>query len=553
MYKIILFFLIITTQLLGKYVPTNDVDTNKYSIQVSTCKSMYCYLQTIDKIDDNDSYYTAEKDNEFITYFVNIKDRNEAKALQEKYAQSFTNSILRKTYPLKIVKKIVPPKKPIKKKKVVKKEELKKEPKKTIVDKYKLALNHFKNREFQKAYDLFEELFNENLNDTNINFYLGRSAFELKNYQQALVAYERVLFEKPDSLRTQLEMGRAFFLNKNYKSAQVMFVKLKNNPKVPANIKKSIQKYLDAIDKHISRHALGGVAIFGLNYDSNINNRSSNDTFNNVYIPTFNTYLDMNNTTQDDSAWSHQEVILVNYSYKINEKTKTNHNLMVFNKNMFDSKYKTKDVQLVNYNPTLNVTYNEQTTLDYGLFIDNMWLNNENYIMTYGLLPKITHKYDDLNTISGHLKYQIKSHKQSDTKEKDSTYTEIASTLKHTYNDKTILNPSILISTEKKKNSNTQIVNNNSFTLGLTANYVYKPNIIFASGLHIKQTAYAKKDPSYLTKQKDTELKLSVGSNYIHSKKWIATGNISYIDHDSNIPPNVYSKYIFGLNIIRTF
>lgn len=48
--------------------------------------------------------------------------------------------------------------------------------KEIILNDYTQALNDFKNKNYQASYTLLNELFNKNLNDININFYLGRSA-----------------------------------------------------------------------------------------------------------------------------------------------------------------------------------------------------------------------------------------------------------------------------------------------------------------------------------------------------------------------------------------
>ena len=64
---------------------------------------------------------------------------------------------------------------------------------------------------YERAYDLFWEVFKVDPENLDINFFLGRAAFEIGNYEMALMAFERILIAKPEANRVKLEMARTYY------------------------------------------------------------------------------------------------------------------------------------------------------------------------------------------------------------------------------------------------------------------------------------------------------------------------------------------------------
>lgn len=549
-FSLLLMFYIFIVYANAKYIEESSIDKTKYTLQVSSCPTWECSVLTTFKFLKYEQLNTKELDGKYITSIVNIKNISEANKLQQKYIKIFPDLILgeKPFVPTPIVKK-----KKVKKKKEKVKQTPSKE--KSIVDKYKIALTNFKNKKYEKAYKLFYELFQENLNDANINFYLGRSAFETKRYHEAIIAYERVLFEKPESSRTKLEMARAYFLNNSFNESKRLFLDVKNDPNVPINVLSNIKKYLMAIESKITRHSIGGILIAGVNYDSNVNSSAALDIWIDHTKNILNLPVDENNTVNNnyESAWAHQEIVLVNYGYKISDDKQAKTDFMGFNKNMFDSNYKSKDIKLMSLTQTLSMIYSKQLSVDYGVFVDNMWLANINNVRTFGLLPKFTFIDTNNDVINGYLKYQVKSHHQSVDKGKDSIYMELGASLTRIKSSKIILMPAIVYSKEKKKSGIQTGIDKSSISLALNGTYIYNPTLIFAPSISYKQTSAVDEDSAYKQKPKDKEIKLGLAATYIHNPKSIFQGGISYIDQTSNIPLNKYDKYTFMINFIRPF
>ena len=69
---------------------------------------------------------------------------------------------------------------------------------------YSKALKAFKNKNYDKSFKEFNLLFQNNLDNILINYYLGRSAYELGKYEFAISAYDRILIQEPNNSKVRL-------------------------------------------------------------------------------------------------------------------------------------------------------------------------------------------------------------------------------------------------------------------------------------------------------------------------------------------------------------
>ena len=94
---------------------------------------------------------------------------------------------------------------------------------KKIKASYEVAKSFFDSKNYKVSYEIFTALFKNNLDNKQINFYLGRSAFKLKKYDEAYSAYERILIKYPNENRAKLEIARIDFDQKRYQSSKNYF------------------------------------------------------------------------------------------------------------------------------------------------------------------------------------------------------------------------------------------------------------------------------------------------------------------------------------------
>ena len=64
--------------------------------------------------------------------------------------------------------------------------------------------------EFVQAYSHFYQLFQNDPQNQDLNFYLGKSAYGMGDYEAAVMAFERVLIIDPDSVAAKVELGKSY-------------------------------------------------------------------------------------------------------------------------------------------------------------------------------------------------------------------------------------------------------------------------------------------------------------------------------------------------------
>ncbi len=161
---------------------------------------------------------------------------------------------------------------------------------KTDISTYNNALQHYKQKNYKKAYELFSEAFTKDMGNKQINFYLGRSAYEIGMYEIALSAYERVFLVEPTNVRVKLEIAQTYLAMKLYTQAKKEFSEILQN-KLPVKVREKIENSISFINNKEKKHFVNNTLIFGFNYDSNINN-SANASDYSIYFPALNLTID---------------------------------------------------------------------------------------------------------------------------------------------------------------------------------------------------------------------------------------------------------------------
>jgi len=527
----------------GGYINIENIDKSKYSVELTSCDSYYC-IEKLENKFQNENYYLEYIDNRYIFKLVNIEDKTKLNKLLS------DNNHYKPTTIAPIVNKEV-----VKKNKTTKTTD----PKQQILQNYTKALNLYKQKKYQDAYINFNKLFEQNLDDVNINFYLGRSAFELKKYHEAIIAFDRVLFSNPDSSRAKLEIARAYFNSKQFGEAKKYFLELKTDTKVPQNIILVVDKFLAIIDKNTQKNFLNGVLLAGINYDSNINTSSTYSYF------TDDPYLEVlknqgvidptsPNTTQRDNDWAHQEVAILNHKYVYDDKNIFKNDFMYFTKVMNNHKNSAKDIDMVSFTPTLSASYTSKLTVDYSVFIDKLYIDDSSNLKTYGIFPKFTYILGKNIITKGYLKYQKKYNTDKTLSKNDSKYIEISNSWQYIASPKLNYSFDFIYSTESQKNHQlNNTIDKDSYNLKLNSTYMLNKKISLSPAFSYKYTKYKEDDIQYLKNIANSEYKLSLMNTYIHSAKWLFQVGGDYTKQDSNVMKNIYNKHTFTFNIIRPF
>ncbi|MDO8453202.1 MAG: tetratricopeptide repeat protein [Sulfurimonas sp.] len=420
-------------------------------------------------------------------------------------------------------------------------------PKEDQKSSYNEAKLLFEKKEYQQAYDAFYKLFEKNLQDPNINFYLGRSAYMLKDFELAITAYERVLMIDPNATRSKLEIAKCYFELKEYKKAQNIFLEtIKEN--MPVNVKQNIEMYLSAINSKIQTNFFSGSAVLGINYDTNINNRANDDTFtiSGIIDSITNQPIKAANSTKDEAGFAHQEAISLNHMYNFAEDVNIKNDFVLFSKSLI--KDHTKDIGLIQYSPALSVVYNGKILVDYALLFDQIWLSTKPLLSDYGIYPKLKYMYSTSTILGTTFKYQKKF--------LDTSISEIEAlefTLNRIYSKDIMFTFYTQLYTEKKLSSNLTNINQDMLNIALSTSYKYMPTLTFTPKIQWYDKQYKEEDPFYLKKQQDNEYQFLFNTTYSYSKSMLMSLDYMYTDHISNIPSWEFNKHAVTANVILLF
>ncbi|PHR70810.1 MAG: hypothetical protein COA66_11230 [Arcobacter sp.] len=407
---------------------------------------------------------------------------------------------------------------------------------------YQNALSFYKNKNYQKSYDLFNILFKKNLDNPEINFHLGRSAYELKKYNIAIIAYQRVLFQKPNNIRVKFEFARSLLLYKSYIEAQRLFTEIKNNKNTPVLLKKAALTYLEKLESRNSKHHFDGLILVGLNNDSNFENTAEPHTYGSL------TYSD-----SAQKASSHLEVAILNYKYTISDSLTSKNTFLLLNKAMFNDKHKSKNLKLFKFTPTLIKKHSSKNSSEYSFFVDSFYEENINTIKSSGLNVKFNHLYNSKNRLSTFLKYQKRNYQISTDQDKNTKTYELSSSLSNLYSKQIINTYTASIIKENKEKGQRSDISNKSYAFTFQNKYIYNNSFNVKTFLSYKKTKYKDITAGYNVRKKNTLLGLGLSATYAISPKLIFQANVNYNKQNSNVLSNVYNKNTFAINLIRPF
>jgi len=306
---------ILATFSYSKVLKNSEVDINKPALQVA---SIYDEKH-LDKIKVqliNEKLFIKKITDYFVVLIVNFDNKEQVIKKKETLKHLYKDSIILYKLSNRIYVKKDPSKKMAavqsvfnqnKKQNTNKTKQNKTQTKfsKKDVLKYRQAVRFFKEKNYEKSYELFNELFINYLEDDKINFYLGRSAFELKKYNEAYAAYQRVQIRDENNHRVRLEIARILYILKSYDNALKEFEIVLKNP-IPAQVRKNVQALINSIKDQQKKYLFSGAYQLGLGWDNNINN--------NTYIDftTYGTTLLTNDTTKIEDSFN-KEVLVLNY------------------------------------------------------------------------------------------------------------------------------------------------------------------------------------------------------------------------------------------------
>ncbi len=273
------------------------------------------------------------------------------------------------------------------------------------------AKGHFENREFDKAFETYFELFRQSPGDPDVNFNLGRAAFEAGDYESAIMAFERVLISRPDAARAKLEIARTYYKLGSLESAEQYFQEvLAINP--PENVQSNIKQYITAIRASKKEHFLSGKIAVGMDFDDNVN---AAPTSSDIEINTTLGGLMTVTVDRPDKDQIYTSMANLNYLYRpLDSAVSWKFSGMNYNAVYRDSK--DLDVNLFDIKSGVSIGRDRAVWDIYGL-TNHLNLDNSQYLRSYGLGTTLGYTVNPFFLISMDSKYKAKSYFDNNDKD----------------------------------------------------------------------------------------------------------------------------------------
>ena len=392
----------------------------------------------------------------------------------------------------------------------------------------------YSEKKYSESLSLFEKLSQDDLTNSEYSFYIGLNYFGLKLLDEALAAYDRVLIINPDSVRTELEIAKIHFLMKKFSTSEGEFKNILKRENLPQNVITNINNYLALIEKYKQNHFFNGTLIAGVNYDSNVNNYEDTSLQSAI------------SSSETVSDFAHQEILILNYKYRINDNLFIKNDSMVFNKMLFT--VEEKNIFLASNNLNLEALVDTQI-FNLGLYIDTLYYGTGWLMEKLALYPKHTIAFNKSLKLNTNIKYEKKislSSTSSISQAINANYFEFNSNLSIIFNQMNSTQLGMLV--VKEDMSDSSYSNGFNYQLGLNGTYTYKltKKLNFGGKFTTKYIYYYKID------RIDRQYTPAISANYLDFGLMFS-GNISYMINDSTSSSNSYNKFTTGVNVILPF
>lgn len=410
------------------------------------------------------------------------------------------------------------------------------------------AIDSYRNKEFNKSYNLFNEAISRYGQNPQLFFYYGRSALETKRYEDAIEAFEKVLILDPSHTRTKLELARAYYEIGQYDESKRLLKSAKEDPTLPPKVKKSVNNLLTNISMKKKESIINGFAMIGVNYDSNVYADTGETEFG---VPLLNIQV-TGNKEKDD--YYNSNIIGVNHIKDIGEVGswvwKSNGILLNNNYRRYTDK------NLFGIVLTTGPSYFGK---DYELYFpfsaSKIWQSGVSYVTDFSQGARWTRKVDKTFTFSAGYKYSGILYAEQN---KDKDYRQHAFNMSATkfFTPKWNIALGAKLATSKGTNLEKATEGNtgsNNKEGSINTTYQVTDNLSFTVGALFRNTSYKEIDVFFGNIREDNYQSYSLSTLYSLNETSSIKASVADIQNHSNHGPYDYDKRTAGINYILTF
>ncbi|MGB5791552.1 surface lipoprotein assembly modifier [Poseidonibacter sp.] len=407
---------------------------------------------------------------------------------------------------------------------------------------YENSLLAYKNKDFLSAYNGFKQYLQNNDFSKEVTFMFARSAFEIGKYDDALISYKRILNIQENNLRVKLELAQTYFKLKEYDKSETIFKEVLSN-EIPKQVRENIELSLASLKTKNKKSFIKSTFIFGLGYDSNINNNSDINKFT-ISSGTF----PFNN--QQDSDEIINLALSLNHTYVLNKSLFMENKFLAYTQHY--TTFSEKDIDLIALGSALSYQKNNNK-FSLGLDFNHINLDSKSYLNNFSLTPTLQTIINKKLMYEGYFKISKKDFTQSLYQAKDSKVYELSNKFIFSSQKYGTSSISVLLGMEKKDKGLRTDVDQNFANIKLDNKYPLNKTMLLTNSIEVSKNLYKQKDVDFLTKRKDKSYTISSGIIKSINKNLALGLSANYTDTNSNQKIYEYDKYSLRTNLYYSF
>lgn len=412
---------------------------------------------------------------------------------------------------------------------------------------YTKALKHYKDKEYEVSYKLFNQLFLDNLDNILINYYLGRSAYFTHRFEFALSAYDRILIQEPNNMRVRVELGQTYLKMGLWAQALEEFTNVSKG-NLPPKVKQRVMRNIELLNNKQKNYQFTTYANVTWMYDSNISNISDISTYD-IYVPATGAKQELTNSSTKEAAAIIQSVASLNYKYKVNDAVVLD-NVFTF-ANLKYLNHKEKDLQVfsLNVKPTY---YMKDYRLSLGLNASRVRLGHVSYQNSYFFDPAVLVSLGKRSLYETGVRLSRTGYYGSNLV-LDAKSVEWHNLFRYVSEDYGLIGWAMNIGRENEVNEVRNDVSYNYYDTSLSHNYEVIKGYNLSTSLGYKRANYVELDTTYNILRKDNNYTASLSIDKKFTKHIIGSLGTTYTKRDSNIGLFDYDKYVIRLGVSVNF
>ncbi len=527
-------------------IPYSQIDNKKSVIQIAVVRDLNSLdtLAYYSKIYDT---YIEKRGEVYIYYVVNVKNNDKKEVLSniKKRVRSafFLSSSMIKPIQTQFNLET------LKNNKLTKNKEKIEGKSQNVIHTlaYKEALNLYKQKMYLESYERFNQLFFDNMGNTLVNYYLGRSAYETGQYEFAISAYDRILIAEPLNTRVRLELAQTYLQMELYSQALKEFNLTLEDVKIPSKVKEKVLANINLIKTKQTKHFFNITTLLGVIYDSNINNSPEAGDFD-IYNPTLNSNVTLSNSGEKESTIVYQLASIFNHKYKVDDSFVFDNSLTAMALKYDD--FKEKDIHYLSLS-TKPTFVRKDYKIDVAFTFDKVYLGHKGYQKNFYISPSYTKILSSKFLLTTGLKFGQVNYDIEDTK--SANIVGWQNSLKYATKGYGLFTFGANIGKEiEQKETRTDVSHYYyEMTIGNTYNFDKDYSLLTSAGYKVSK--YKDEDVNFLSKKENKKQDYGLTFQKKIDQSSVVNLGGTYTKQDSNHESSPYSKHTFKINYLKNF